>query len=82
MLILGLFALSQMSKIRAAGDDIAINGVPSFQTLNALTVTGVRMRVLSHRLLTDREPNIQNRTIELLEEKTNNLTSCRQHTPN
>ncbi|WP_338507484.1 methyl-accepting chemotaxis protein [Pseudomonas poae] len=73
MLILGLFALSQMSKIRAAGDDIAINGVPSFQTLNALTVTGVRMRVLSHRLLTDREPNIQNRTIELLEEKNQQL---------
>ncbi|MDY4301560.1 methyl-accepting chemotaxis protein [Pseudomonas orientalis] len=73
MLILGLFALSQMSKIRAAGDDIAINGVPSFQTLNALTVTGVRMRVLSHRLLTDREPNIQNRTIELLEEQNQQL---------
>ncbi|CRM99019.1 hypothetical protein [Pseudomonas sp. 34 E 7] len=73
MLILGLFALSQMSKIRAAGDDIAINGVPSFQTLNALTVTGVRMRVLSHRLLTDREPNIQNRTIELLAEQNQQL---------
>ncbi len=73
MLILGLFAPSQMSKIRAAGDDIAINGVPSFQTLNALTVTGVRMRVLSHRLLTDREPNIQNRTIELLAEQNQQL---------
>ncbi|WP_339532188.1 methyl-accepting chemotaxis protein [Pseudomonas mucidolens] len=73
MLILGLFALSQMSKIRAAGDDIAINGVPSFQTLNALTVTGVRMRVLSHRLLTDREPNIQNSTIELLAEQNQQL---------
>ncbi len=73
MLILGLFALSQMSKIRAAGDDIAINGVPSFQTLNALTVTGVRMRVLLYRLLTDREPNIQNRTIELLAEQNQQL---------
>ncbi|ELQ17987.1 methyl-accepting chemotaxis protein [Pseudomonas fluorescens BRIP34879] len=73
MLILGLFALSQMSKIRAAGDDIAINGVPSFQTLNALTVTGVRMRVLSYRLLTDREPNAQNRTIELLAEQNQQL---------
>ncbi|SFI97687.1 MULTISPECIES: methyl-accepting chemotaxis protein [unclassified Pseudomonas] len=73
MLILGLFALSQMSKIRAAGDDIAINGVPSFQTLNALTVTGVRMRVLLYRLLTDREPNTQNRTIELLAEQNQQL---------
>ncbi|SHM56860.1 methyl-accepting chemotaxis protein [Pseudomonas asturiensis] len=73
MLILGLFALSQMSKIRAAGDDVAKVGVPSFQTLNALTVTGVRMRVLSYRLLTDREPNAQNRTIELLAEQNQQL---------
>lgn len=29
MLILGLFALSQMSKICAAGDDVVQNGVPS-----------------------------------------------------
>ncbi|MBV1812663.1 methyl-accepting chemotaxis protein [Pseudomonas viridiflava] len=73
MLILGLFALSQMSKIRAAGDDVAKVGVPSFQTLNALTVTGVRVRVLSYRLLTDREPNAQNRTIELLAEQNQQL---------
>ncbi|ELP96418.1 methyl-accepting chemotaxis protein [Pseudomonas syringae BRIP34876] len=73
MLILGLFALSQMSKIRAAGDDVAKVGVPSFQTLNALTVTGVRMRALSYRLLTDREPNTQNRTIQLLAEQNQQL---------
>nr|WP_109514731.1 methyl-accepting chemotaxis protein [Pseudomonas ovata] len=73
MLIIGLFALSQMGKIRAAGDDVAKLGVPSFQTLNALTVTGVRMRVLSYRLLTDREPNAQNRIIELLAEQNQQL---------
>jgi len=73
MLILGLFALSQMSKIRAAGDDVAQNGVPSFQNLNALTVAGIRMRVLSYRLLTDREPDAQNRTLELFAEQNQQL---------
>ena len=65
MLILGIFALSQMSKIRAAGDEVAQNSVPSIQSLDALTVTGIRMRVLSYRLLTNREPDVQDKTIEL-----------------
>ncbi|MET3459019.1 MULTISPECIES: methyl-accepting chemotaxis protein [Pseudomonas] len=75
MLILGLFALSQMSKIRAAGDDVAQNGVPSFQSLNALTVAAVRLRVLSYRLLTDRESTAQNRTIELFAEQNQQLNT-------
>ncbi|SQF94294.1 methyl-accepting chemotaxis protein [Paucimonas lemoignei] len=65
MLILGIFALSQMSKIREAGDEVAQNSVPSIQSLDALTVTGIRMRVLSYRLLTNREPDVQDKTIEL-----------------
>ncbi|CAH0144591.1 Methyl-accepting chemotaxis protein McpQ [Pseudomonas sp. Bi70] len=73
MLILGLFALSQMSKIRAAGDDVAKNGIPSFQNLGALTATDVRLRMLSYRLLTDREPAAQNRTIELLAQQNQQL---------
>ena len=66
MLILGVFALTQMSKIRTAGDQVAQNSVPSIQNLNALTVTGIRLRVLSYRLLNSREPETQNKTIELL----------------
>ncbi|KFE55847.1 chemotaxis protein [Pseudomonas syringae] len=65
MLILGIFALSQMSKIRAAGDQVAQNNVPSIQSLDGLTVAGIRMRVLSYRLLTNREPDVQDKTIEL-----------------
>jgi len=65
MLILGIFALSQMSKIREAGDEVAQNTVPSIQNLNTLTVAGIRMRVLSYRLLTNREPDVQDKTIEL-----------------
>ncbi|MCI8208266.1 chemotaxis protein [Pseudomonas sp. S25] len=65
MLILGVFALMQMSKIRTAGDQVAQNSVPSIQSLNGLTVAGIRMRVLSYRLLTNREPDVQDKTIEL-----------------
>nr|WP_122664097.1 methyl-accepting chemotaxis protein [Pseudomonas viridiflava] len=65
MLILGVFALMQMSKIRAAGDQVAQNSVPSIQSLNGLTVAGIRMRVLSYRLLTNREQDVQDKTIEL-----------------
>jgi methyl-accepting chemotaxis protein len=65
MLILGVFALMQMSKIRTAGDQVAQNSVPSIQNLNALTVTGIRLRVLSYRLLTNREADVQTKTIEL-----------------
>jgi methyl-accepting chemotaxis protein len=65
MLILGIFALSQMSKIRDAGDQVAKNSVPSIQNLDALTVTGIRLRVLSYRLLTNRDAAVQDNTIGL-----------------
>ena len=65
MLILGVFALSQMNKIRSAGDEIARSSVPSIQSLDRLTEISIRLRVLSYRLLINREPDIQNKTIEL-----------------
>jgi methyl-accepting chemotaxis protein len=65
VLILGIFALTQMSKIRTAGDQVATNSVPSIQSLNTLLVTGVRTRILSYRLLDNREPDVQNKTVEL-----------------
>ncbi|WP_044901429.1 methyl-accepting chemotaxis protein [Pseudomonas sp. CFII64] len=66
MLILGIFALMQMSEIRDAGDEVAENSVPSIQSLNGLIVTGIRMRVLAYRLLTNREADVQEKTIELI----------------
>jgi methyl-accepting chemotaxis protein len=66
MLILGIFALTQMSNIRTAGDQVARDNVPSIQSLNNLTVAGIRMRILSYRLLNSREPEVQAKTIELL----------------
>ncbi|MBC3952326.1 MULTISPECIES: methyl-accepting chemotaxis protein [Pseudomonas] len=65
MLVLGVFALSQMSKIRDAGDEIAKRSVPSIQSLDRLTEVSIRLRVLSYRLLINREPDIQSKTIDL-----------------
>ncbi|MCX7079511.1 MAG: methyl-accepting chemotaxis protein, partial [Pseudomonas sp.] len=37
MLILGVFALNQMSKIRGAAEDITLNSVPSIKSLDEFT---------------------------------------------
>ena len=67
MLILGVFALNQMSKIRAAGEDIATASVPSIKALDEFTQLTLRLRVLSYRLLINREPDVQQKTIELFD---------------
>lgn len=67
MLILGIFALTQMSKIRAAGIEIEQNSLPSIKTLDEFTQLTLRLRVLSYRLLTNREPDAQQKTIELFQ---------------
>ena len=67
MLVLGVFALNQMSKIRAAGEDIASASVPSVKRLDEFTQLTLRLRVLSYRLLTNREPDVQQKTYELFE---------------
>jgi len=67
MLVLGVFALNQMSKIRAAGEDIASASVPSVKSLDEFTQLTLRLRVLSYRLLINREPDVQQKTFELFE---------------
>ena len=67
MLILGVFALNQMSKIRAAAEDITLNNMPSIKSLDEFTQLSLRQRVLSYRLLVNREPDIQQKTMELLD---------------
>ncbi|MCF5709295.1 HAMP domain-containing protein [Pseudomonas syringae] len=66
MLILGVVALSQMSKIRGATEVLADNNVPSIKSLDRFAEVSIRLRVLSYRLLVNREPEIQQKTIELL----------------
>ena len=67
MLILGAGALLQMGKIRGAAQEISTTSVPSIQSLDAFTQLALRLRVLSYRLLINREPDIQQKTVELLE---------------
>ncbi|AWM95084.1 methyl-accepting chemotaxis protein [Pseudomonas sp. 31-12] len=67
MLVLGVFALNQMSKIRDAGEDIASMSVPSIKSLDEFTQLTLRLRVLSYRLLVNREPDVQRKTFELFE---------------
>ena len=67
MLLLGVFALNQMSKIRAAAEDITLSSVPSIRALDEFTQLTLRLRVLSYRLLTNREPDVQQKTLEAFE---------------
>lgn len=68
MLFLGVFALNQMSKIRGATEDITLSSVPSIRALDEFTQLTLRLRVLSYRLLTNREPEVQ--------QKPSRLSSC------
>ena len=67
MLFLGIFALNQMSKIRGATEDITLRSVPSIRALDDFTQLTLRLRVLSYRLLTNREPDVQQKTLEAFE---------------
>lgn len=67
MLLLGVFALNQMSKIRGATQDITLSSVPSIRALDEFTQLTLRLRVLSYRLLTNREPDVQQKTLENFE---------------
>ncbi|WP_460164857.1 methyl-accepting chemotaxis protein [Pseudomonas sp. S1_G07] len=67
MLFLGVFALNQMSKIRGATEDITQSSVPSIRALDEFTQLTLRLRVLSYRLLTNREPEVLQKTLEAFE---------------
>jgi len=76
MLLLGVFALNQMSKIRAAGEDITQNNVPSIKSLGEFTQLTLRLRVLSYRLLINREPDVQRKTLEMFEQRNQQITAA------
>ncbi|MET3456911.1 methyl-accepting chemotaxis protein [Pseudomonas beijingensis] len=76
MLALGVFALSQMSKIRGSGESIAQNSVPSIKALDEFTQLTLRLRVLSYRLLVNREPDIQQKTYDLFEQRSQQIRAA------
>ncbi|AHL75434.1 chemotaxis protein [Stutzerimonas stutzeri] len=53
---LGIFGLVQMKSIRAATIDIRSKGLPSYEALGDMKEVMLRMRIVSFRLLVDREP--------------------------
>nr|WP_026145082.1 methyl-accepting chemotaxis protein [Pseudomonas fuscovaginae] len=77
MLILGIFSLSQMSKIRAAAEELTNNSVPSIKMLDELTQLTLRLRVLSYRLLTNREQDVQTKTMDLLSQRNQQIEKAR-----
>ncbi|GGJ42629.1 Methyl-accepting chemotaxis protein [Pseudomonas avellanae] len=74
MLILGVFALSQMNKIRGATEDLADGNVPSIKSLDRFAEVSIRLRVLSYRLLVNRDPETQQKTIDLLAMRNKQIT--------
>ncbi|MDR6961304.1 methyl-accepting chemotaxis protein [Pseudomonas brassicacearum] len=76
MLALGVFALTQMSKIRTSGESIAQNSVPSIKALDEFTQLTLRLRVLSYRLLVNREPDIQQKTYDLFEQRSQQIRAA------
>ncbi len=76
MLILGVFALNQMSKIRGAAEEITSNSVPSIKSLDEFTQLTLRLRVLAYRLLVNREPDVQQKTIDLLETRNQQIRAA------
>ncbi|MGB3127169.1 MAG: methyl-accepting chemotaxis protein [Pseudomonas sp.] len=76
MLFLGVFALNQMSKIRAATDDITLSSVPSIRALDEFTQLTLRLRVLSYRLLTNREPDVQQKTLQSFETRNQQIRTA------
>lgn len=76
MLILGVFALSQMSKIRGATEVLAENAMPSIKALDRFTEVSIRLRVLSYRLLVNREADIQEKTIDLFTMRNKQVTDA------
>lgn len=76
MLALGVFALNQMSKIRMSGENIVENSVPSIKALDEFTQITLRLRVLSYRLLVNREPDIQQKTYDLFEQRNQQIRTA------
>ncbi|WP_296186500.1 methyl-accepting chemotaxis protein [Pseudomonas sp. UBA1879] len=77
MLVLGIFALAQMSKINDATEIMATNSMPSIKALDKLTEASIRLRVLSYRLMLNREADTQQKTIELLAMRNRQIEEAR-----
>nr|WP_082484705.1 methyl-accepting chemotaxis protein [Pseudomonas sp. Leaf129] len=76
MIVLGVFSLNQMGHIRAAGQNIENNTVPSITSLDELTQLTLRLRVLSYRLLLNREADTQQKTVQLFDQRNQQINQA------
>ncbi|WP_028237920.1 methyl-accepting chemotaxis protein [Stutzerimonas azotifigens] len=56
VVILGLFSLARMENIRASTEDMMENKLPSYALLGSMQENVLRLRIVSFRLLVDRDP--------------------------
>ncbi|MBD8707711.1 methyl-accepting chemotaxis protein [Pseudomonas sp. CFBP 13711] len=77
MLILGVFALSQMNKINNANVAMASKSMPSIKALDKLTEGSIRLRVLSYRLMLNRDPDTLQKTTELFAMRNKQIDDAR-----
>jgi methyl-accepting chemotaxis protein len=77
MLILGIFALTQMSKINDATETMASNSMPSIKSLDKLTEASIRLRVLSYRLMLNRDADTLQKTVDLLAMRNKQIDDAR-----
>ncbi|KAF0862525.1 HAMP domain-containing protein [Pseudomonas sp. LD120] len=73
MLFLGIFALNQMSKIRAVTERITHNTIPSIESVNDFTQMSLRLRVQAYRLLLNRDPQAQQQTLAAISQRNQHI---------
>ncbi|MHA6198537.1 methyl-accepting chemotaxis protein [Pseudomonas wadenswilerensis] len=78
MLALGVFALTQMSKIREAGEDIEQVTLPSIKALDQINLLTLRLRTLSYRLMINREADVVQNSYSQLNERNAQIDAARK----
>ena len=56
VVLLGVFAVNRMTQMRQSSQDMSANQLPSMTHLGTITENVLRMRILSFRVLVNREP--------------------------
>jgi methyl-accepting chemotaxis protein len=76
MIVLGIFSLHQMSKIRDSGEYVEHNSLPSIRGLDELQALVIRERVLQYRLLADRSADGLAKTEALIAERRQQISNA------
>ena len=77
MLFLGVFALNRMGKIHAATELITQDTLPSIKSVDDFTQLSLRLRVNAYRLLVNRDPEAQQKALETILERNQEIDQIR-----